>query len=366
VKPKPFLLERYFDRHEFSTRYLLCSSDAETIPLNELLAMEPGAAEAFGNLRLGYTPARGTLDLRSAIATLYERTGAGEILVHGGAQEPIFSFMNVALEPGDHVICQFPAYQSQYSIAEALGAEVSRWQADYDNGGAPDPDDLARMVRGTTRAIVMTSPNNPTGYVFDAARLNAVVAFARKHGLWLFSDEAYRGSERQSRDRHPSACDLYERAVSLGTTSKAYGLAGLRIGWIATRDRGLYERMAGFKDYLTICNSAPSEFLATVALRHGDALLDRVRDITTRNLDLLDGFFGRRDTLFEWDRPHAGTTAFPRYLGGSAESLCDDMVRRAGVLLLPSTAFDAGDERVRVGYGRNNLPDALSAFDAAL
>jgi aspartate/methionine/tyrosine aminotransferase len=366
VKPEPFLLERYFDRYEFSARYLLCSSDAETLPVGELLGMEPGAADAFNDLRLGYTPARGTPELRDAIATLYESTSAGEILVHGGAQEPIFSFMNVVLEPGDHVICQFPAYQSHYSIAEALGAQVSRWQAGYDDWGAPDPDDLRRLLRPSTRAIVMTSPNNPTGYVFDAERLNAVVEFARAHGLWLFSDEAYRGSERDPRDRHPSPCDVYEKAVSLGTTSKAYGLAGLRIGWIATRDRALYERMAGFKDYLTICNSGPSEFLATVALRHGEALLERVREIVTRNLDLLDAFFRRRDALFEWNRPSAGTTAFPRYLGGSAERFCDDLVRRAGVLLLPSTAFDAGDERVRVGYARKNLPDALATLDASL
>jgi aspartate/methionine/tyrosine aminotransferase len=366
VKPKPFLLERYFDRHEFSTRYLLCSSDAETLSIAELLALDGGSGKELADLRLGYAPARGTPGLRDAIASLYRETAADEVLVHGGAQEPIFSFMSVALEPGDHVICQFPAYQSHYSVAEAAGAQVSRWNADLSGDGAPDPDDLQRLRRPTTRGIVITSPNNPTGYVFDRARLDAVVAFARKHGLWLFSDEAYRGSERHLNDRHGGACDLYERAVSLGTTSKAYGLAGLRIGWIATRDRTIYERMANFKDYLTICNSVPSEFLATVALRHSEALLERVRAITVTNLDLLDAFFRRRATLFDWRRPTGGTTGFPRYLGGSAERLCDELVRRAGVLLLPSTVFDAGDDRVRVGYGRTNLPDALAALDAAL
>ncbi len=331
-----------------------------------MLALEPGATEGLAALRLGYTPARGTEELRAAIAALYANISADQILVHGGGQEPIFSFMNVALEPGDHVICQFPAYQSQYSIAEAAGAQITRWQSDLANDGAPDPDDLERLVRPETRAIVVTSPNNPTGYVFDTERFDAVVAFARKRGLWLFSDEAYRGSERHAEDRHPAACDVYERAVSLGTTSKAYGLAGLRIGWIATRNRALYERMAEFKDYVTICNSAPSEFLAAIGLRHAEALYERVRAITTANLNLLDEFFRRRTTLFEWRRPRAGTTAFPRYLGGSAERLCDDVVRRAGVLLLPSTIFDAGDDRVRVGYGRKNLPDALAALDAAL
>lgn len=331
-----------------------------------MLALEPGAEAALGGLRLGYTPARGTPELREAIAALYERVSPVDVLVHGGAQEPIFSFMNVVLEPGDHVICQFPAYQSQYSVAQAVGAQVSRWNSNLSGDGAPDPDDLPRLLRPSTRALIVTSPNNPTGYVFDAERFDAVVAFARKHGLWLFCDEAYRGSERDLHDRHPAACDVYERGVSLGTTSKAYGLAGLRIGWIATHDRDLYERLAEFKDYLTICNSAPSEFLAAVALRHADALLERVRGITTRNLATLDAFFERRTALFEWYRPRGGTTAFPRYLGGSTERLCDDLVRRAGVLLLPSTVFDAGDDRVRVGYGRANLPDALAALDAAL
>ncbi len=366
MRPRPFSLERFFDRYEFSTRYLLCSSDAETTMLRDLLALEPGADAAFDALPLGYTPSRGGPELRRAIAALYERIDADGILVHAGAEEPIFNFMNVALQAGDHIICQFPAYQSHYSVAEALGAEVSRWCADLAGDGAPDPDDLNRMIRPSTRAIVITTPNNPTGYVFDRARLDAVVQIASKHGVWLFSDEAYRGSERDPVDRHPSACDLYERAVSLSTTSKAYGLAGLRIGWIATRDPSLYERMASFKDYVTICNSGPSEFLATVALRHGETLLARIRDITMRNLGLLDEFFARRASLFDWRRPRAGTTAFPRYLAGSAEAFCDDLVRRAGVLLLPSTAFDAGDDRVRVGFARKNLPEALAALDAAL
>ncbi len=334
--------------------------------LRELLALEPGADATLGDLALGYTPSRGGVDLRRAIAALYEGIDADDILVHAGAEEPIFNFMNVALQAGDHVICQFPAYQSHYSVAEALGAEVSRWVADLDGDGAPDPDDLARIIRPSTRAIVITTPNNPTGYVFDRPRLDAIVELAQKHGLWLFSDEAYRGSERDPADRHPSVCELYERGVSLGTTSKAYGLAGLRIGWIATRDRSLYEGMAAFKDYVTICNSGPSEFLATLALRHGETLLTRIRDLTTRNLALLDEFFARRSSLFDWRRPRAGTTAFPRYLGGSAERFCDDLVRRAGVLLLPSTAFDAGDDRVRVGYGRANLPEALNALDDAI
>jgi aspartate/methionine/tyrosine aminotransferase len=365
MKPRPFTLERYFARYEFAARYLLCASDPESMSVRDLLALEPGADEALRELWLGYTESRGNPALRQAIATLYAHGDAEQILVHGGAQEPIFTFMNLVLAAGDRAIVQFPAYQSHYSIAEAIGAEITRWNADFSNEGAPDPDQLARAIRPSTRAIILTTPNNPTGYPFDRARLDAVVAIARKHGLWLFADEVYRGSERDG-DTAPAVCDLYERGVSLGAMAKTYGLAGLRIGWVSTPDASLYERMAQYKDYLTICNNAPGEYLATLALRHGATLIERVRRIATGNLDRLDAFFARRTDIFEWNRPRAGTTAFPRYLGGSSDAFCARLIERAGVLLLPSTAFDAGDDRFRMGYGRTNLPEALGALDTFL
>ncbi|MGA7354398.1 MAG: aminotransferase class I/II-fold pyridoxal phosphate-dependent enzyme [Candidatus Cybelea sp.] len=360
---QPFSLERFFARYEFTTRYLLCSSDAESMPVRDLLALEPDATERFEALRIGYVDSRGTLELRRAIANLYEHRDADAVLVHGGAQEPIFAFMNVVLAPGDHVVVQSPAYQSQYSIAEAIGAEVTRWHSDLSREGAPDPQELERLIRPSTRAIVVTTPNNPTGFPFDRALIEAVIAIARRHGLWLFGDEIYRGLEREA-EPIPAVCDSYERGVSLGGLSKAYGLAGLRVGWIATRDRVLLDRIAMYKDYLTICNSAPSEFLGALALRHNDALVERVRRIVEPNLDRLDEFFSRRCELFQWQRPRAGTTGFPRYLGGSSEAFCTHLVERAGVLLLPSTIYGAGDEHVRVGYARLNLPEALAALEA--
>lgn len=366
MKPRPFALERYFARYEFTTRYLLCASDPESMPVAELLAFEDGAAERFSSTWLGYTESRGAPELRDAIGTLYPVTGADGVMVHGGTQEAIFAAINCALSAGDHMIVQFPAYQSQYSIAEGIGAGASRWNVDLDADGAPDPEELKALLRPQTRAIVITSPSNPTGYVFDRARLDRVVAIARERGLWLISDEVYRGTERDAADRHPPVCDLYERGISLGGTAKAYGLAGLRIGWLATRDRGFYDQVAAFKDYLTICNSAPSEFLATLAMRHGDALIARVQRIIARNLDLLDAFFARHADDWNWRRPRAGTTAFPRYLRGDTDTLCAELVERAGVLLLPSSRFDAGNDRVRIGYGRSNLPDALGALKSVL
>ncbi|HTX60640.1 MAG TPA: aminotransferase class I/II-fold pyridoxal phosphate-dependent enzyme [Verrucomicrobiae bacterium] len=366
MRPRPFALERYFARYEFTARYLLGSSDPESLAIEDLLALEPGSQERLLTCWLGYTESSGSPALRAAIAALYERTAADDVLVHAGAQEPIFAFANVALSAGDSVVVQLPAYQSHYAVAEAIGAEVIPWPVDLDGEGAPDPGELARLIRPSTRAIFITTPGNPTGYVFDRARLDATIALARKHGLLLFSDEVYRGSEREPADRVPAVCDLYERGVSLGAMAKTYGLAGLRIGWIATHDRALYDAMAAFKDYLTICNPSPSEFLATLALRHGEALLERTRTIARANLDLLDAFFARHEHRWRWHRPRAGTTAFPRYLGGSTQRLCADLVERAGVLLIPSAIFDAGDAHVRIGYGRKNLPEALAALERAL
>ncbi len=362
---RPFALERFFAQHEFTAPYLLCASDPETLSLREVLELEPDAAERFADLRLGYTDSRGGEELRLAIGSSYENRNPDRILVHSGAEEAIFTFMHAALRAGDHVVVQFPCYQSHYSVAQALGSEITRWHCDLAREGAPDVDELERLIRPATRALVLTTPNNPTGYALDRVQMDAVVALARRHGLWLFSDEVYRGSEREAQ-RLPGASDLYERGVSLGALAKAYGLAGLRIGWIATQHRTLYEAMATVKDYSTICNSAPSEFLAAVALRHGEALIERVRRITVANLDRLDAFFARRCGLFDWTRPRAGTTAFPRYLCGSSEVFCTRVAAEAGVLLLPSTAFDAGDDRFRIGYGRANLPEALGAFEEFL
>jgi len=186
---------------------------------------------------------------------------------------------------------------------------------------------------------------------------------AQEHSIIVFSDEVYRESEHCAGDRLPAACDVNESALSLGVMSKTYGLAGLRIGWVATHNAAVMQRMAALKDYTTICSSAPSEFLAELALRHRQTLAQRNLGIITRNLGVLDAFFARYADRFVWQRPRAGSIAFPRLAGQDVDAFCHSLVTRAGVLLLPGTVYDDTGNHFRIGFGRQNLPEAVARLD---
>ncbi len=361
-----FYLERYFAKHEFTAPYLLCASDCESMALGDLLALEPDARERMSSLRLGYTESLGDPDLRQAITRQYENISADQVLVHAGAEEAIFNFMNILLEPGDHIIVHAPYYQSLGEVARGIGAEVTDWPGDPQRAWALDIGDVEQALTHRTKAVVINVPHNPTGYLPVSAFIHELSELSERHGFIVFSDEVYRGLEQDPANRLPAFADVNERAVSLGVMSKAYGLAGLRIGWIASRNAKLFNELAAFKDYTTICNSAPSEFLAALALRHADTIVGRNLKIISDNLDRLDRFFASHAERFTWHRPRAGSIAFPMLMGEPVEMFCEDLVRKQGVLLLPGNLYSPGFNSFRIGFGRKNLPEALERFDAYL
>lgn len=361
-----FKLERYFAKYEFNTEFTLCSSDSEAMTIAELLAMEDGAAEKFQNVWLGYTESLGSPSLRGEIAKVYSTTQPEDVLTFSGAEEAIFIFMNAMLKENDHVIVHAPSYQSLSEVARSIGCSISPWRAREENGWALDMRELRHLTRSSTKAIIVNTPHNPTGYLMSRADFDELNRFAQENNLLLFSDEVYRESEYDSAARLPAAVDYGGHAVSLGVTSKTYGLAGLRIGWIATKNRDIYEKMASFKDYTTICNSAPSEFLAEVALRHRGQLAERNLNIIKSNLAVIDDLFARRSSLFSWIRPQAGSMGFPKLHKGRVETFCDDLVKKAGVLLLPGTVYDDAHNHFRLGLGRRNLPQAVERLEEFL
>jgi aspartate/methionine/tyrosine aminotransferase len=362
-----FELERYFARYEFQAPYLLCSSDIQGYPLSELLALaDDETRRLWEQLTLGYTESLGHPLLRSEIAGLYEQAGAQDIVCFAGAEEAIYIAMRVLLRPGDHMITTFPAYQSAYQVAETIGAQVSHWplrQRRAEDGRpewAVDVDELRRLLRPNTRLVQVNFPHNPTGALPTQAEWQAIVDVVREAGCYLFSDEVYRLLEYDPAERLPAAVDGYERALSLGVMSKPFGLAGLRIGWLALRDAELLRELAGYKDYTTICNSAPSEILALMALRAREQVLARSLGLIRANLARVESAMAELAGAIDWLPPRAGSIAFPRWKGGGpVERFTTRLVETEGVLLLPGTVYGDAHNHFRLGLGRENAPEAL-------
>lgn len=365
MKVAPFRIEKYYERYEFTTRYMLSSSDCESQPVAHLLGLEPGAHDRLLDLWCGYTESPGSPELREAIAGIYDSVQPDEVLVTSCAEEAIFLVYHCLLGSDDHAVVETPCYESGLELARSTGAQVSQWRRRYGDRWGHDVASLETLLRSDTRVLYVNQPHNPTGTLMDRATFDAVVTLAQDRGITLFSDEVYRELEHDPRDRLPAACDCDELAVSLGSMSKAYGLPGLRIGWIVTHDEALRRRVIDLKHYTTICSSAPSELLSALALRHRQQLLDRNHEIIRRNLALLDAFFLRQAGTFAWVRPTASSIGFPRVTGlGGVDRLCERLAR-SGVLLLPGSVYDEPDH-VRMGFGRANLPEALAVLEDEL
>ena len=363
---KPFALERYFADYEFSAQYLLSSSDCDGLRQRDLLDLaDEEMRSVWENLTLGYTESRGHPLLRAEIAGLYAGITPDDCLVVV-PEEGIFLALNAILAQGDHVVCTFPGYQSLYEVAEGIGCEVTRWLPEEEMGWRFDPDFLEANIRRNTKLVVVNFPHNPTGYLPARQEYERIVAIARKHDLYLLSDEMYRLLEHESPARLPSGCEIYEKAVCLFGMSKTFGLAGARIGWLVTRDGDLLARMATLKDYTTICGSAPSEILSIIALRAKEAIIAGHLARIHRNLALLDGFFARFPDRFTWVRPQAGTIAFARLNGGNSLEFCRRVIRDTNIMLLPSTVYGYGSSHVRIGFGRENMVEALGRLEEYL
>jgi aspartate/methionine/tyrosine aminotransferase len=360
-----FSLERFFARWEFAARHLLCASDVEGWRMADLLGLaDDETGRLWADLRLGYTEAPGHPLLRREIASLYDTIDADDVLVFAGAEEAIFCLANVVLGPGDHAVVTWPGYQSLYEVARATAAEVTLHELREADGWSLDPDRLIASLRPETRLVVVNAPHNPTGMLPTHEEWSGLTDELARRGIHLFSDEVYRYLELDPTDRLVAGADAFERGISLGVMSKSFALAGLRIGWLASRDRGLLARCAAFKDYTTICSSAPAEILALIALRARDTVLARSRGIVEANLPLLDRFFSDHGDAWSWVRPRGGSIGFPRLLGAAkAESFVERLVEEEGVLLLPGSVIGHNGNHVRIGFGREDLPEALAGLE---
>lgn len=366
---KTFKLEEYLTKHEFSAPYLLCCSDAESFSVAEILAMaELDEQKLWHDLRLSYTEPYGHPLLRETIASsLYPGFNQDNILCFAGAEEGIFASLHTLCEPCDHVIVLTPCYQSLLETPQSKGAEVTQIQLKEEHNWRIDLNEIKKAIKPNTKCVVINFPHNPTGQVITQEEMESLSNICDQNGLWLFSDEVYRLLGQPKTPWAQPAAVGYHKAISLGVMSKAFGLAGLRIGWIACQDKEILHKIKLMKDYLSICNSAPSEVLSLIALKNKDQILSRNNKIVADNLLLIDAFIAEYNNLFSWVRPQGGCVGFINYQPHTPVSLfCDQLIKETGVLLMPASIYDLESNHFRVGFGRKNMPDALEKLRAFL
>ncbi len=307
----PFQLERFFAEHEFSSRYLLSSSDCDGFEMKYIVGLAgEKQKEAWENLTLGYTESSGLPALRETIARQYQAVNPDQVIVLSPG-EANFIAMNVLLEAGDHVICMAPAYQSLYDVPKAIGCELSFWNPTVANGEwYYNPDDLEKLIKKNTRLFVLNFPHNPTGYIPDQKDYKRITEIADRYGIWIFSDEMYRELYREPSFRLPAMSEVYSRSLSLWGMAKTFGLAGLRLGWLVIKDSSLMKEVRQYKDYLTICSSGPSEILSWIALDHREPLIKHNTSKIASNRDLFAQFCLRHQDRFQYFQPRAGSAAF--------------------------------------------------------
>ena len=371
--PRPmrdFGLEVFFSRWEFTARYHMTASDVESLKVSDVLAMASDEdRNALESLWLGYTQTWGAPALRAEIARTFDHMAPENILCLAGAGEGLYAVAKVLLGSGDHAVVPTPNYQSAetvpLSVCEVTGVPLRRDAANDVQSSAPkggwrlDLDDVHAAIQPNTKLLSLNFPHNLTGMLMSRTELDALIALCRTRGIYILSDEVYRGIELDPVDRMPQIADVYERGVSLNVMSKAYGLPGLRIGWIASQDRSLLQRVERYKHYLSIANSGPSEILALIALKARDRILRRNHNLLLDNVRLLEELWDDFPGLVEWQRPLGGCVAFPRYIGpGGGETFCRALIKESGVLLLPSSIYvsdltDIPQDHFRIGFGRD-------------
>lgn len=351
MKIEIFKMERIQSLWENVVDYNLSESGVHPLNLEELLA--PEEIKELTRVELGYTQTNGTPELRENISRLYSSVNLEQIMVTAGSSEANFLLMWSLIEPGDEVIFELPNYMQMWGLARAFGAKVRPLWLKEELGWQPDLDDLKKLITPTTKLIILTNPNNPTGAILSQEAREEIIRLAEKVGAWLLVDEVYRGAERNGLETL-SFWGSYDRVIVVGGLSKAYGLPGLRLGWMLGPE-DLIKKIWTYHDYTTISVSALTDYLATRALQpeRRKKLLERTRNILNTNLPFLEQWLKSFDGLFDYQAPQAGAILFARYhLKINSTELVEKVLKEKSVLLVPGDHFEL-DQHLRFGYGSN-------------
>jgi len=337
----------------------LSPSFGEPLTVAELLGYEPGATEALSALALDYTGVDGSTALRTAISGQMPGLTADGIVVTSGADEAIALLLMALVEAGSRVVVQTPAYLPLRSVAAWRGAQIFDLPCREQSGWAIDLDQFDALCQRGCRVAILNAPHNPTGYTPSATEISAILEILDRTGGWLIVDEVYAGMPPAERDWTPYA-SRHPRCITLNGLSKSYGLPGLRVGWIASQDREAIGLVKRLRQHFNSFTAGPSQFLAEIAVKHGPAIHQRNWEIAATGRAALQAFMTRHAQNFSWHPPQAGVNAFVRWQGpGGTKHLSERLLADAKLLLAPSAYFGAGDDHVRIGFGKRDLAEGL-------
>jgi len=355
----PFGVEMWMNEWETRCEWNLAETCVASITIDELLQLTGKNDRDLSELlpmKLTYGAIEGTDRLRNAIADLYEQQNQKNVITTHGTIGANMLVHKTLVSPGDRVVAIVPTYQQHYSIPESIGADIHMLTLREENHWLPDLDELRKLVRPDAQLIALNNPNNPTGALMNRDMLDEIANIAREVDAWVLCDEVYRGTDQSGSGSTVSIADVYEKGISTASMSKAYSMAGLRLGWI-TAPEELIEMVTVHRDYDTISVGMINDYFATLALEHSDKLLSRSQKITRSNLVVLEDWV-KKEPLINWVKPRSGTTAMLKYdLPITSREFCVNLLRDTGVMFTPGSALNM-EGYIRIGFANN--PAVLS------
>ncbi len=370
MKIKTFKVEQWMDKYENDAVYNLAETCIDSLSLRELLTLAGENPEEFlagiADMRMTYSHIHGSPALLDGISSLYKKIGPSQIVpTHGAVGANNMAIMTI-IEPKDNMVSVMPTYQQHYSIPESIGAEVRILQLRPENNFLPDLSELKKLVDKNTKMITINNPNNPSGSWIPSGIMEEIVEIARSVDAYILCDEVYRGISEDG-SYMPSIVDLYDKGISICSMSKVFSLAGLRMGWIATRSYEVLTAARERRDYDTISCGVLDDLFASIALKNKEAIFARNRNILLKNREILDKWV-QGEKHISYVRPEAGTTALLYYdFDIPSKEFCIELMNKTGIMFTPGECFEL-EGCVRIGYAFDSkkLEDGLNKFSEYL
>lgn len=358
-----FLVDAYFTEYESKAKYMMGSSDPESLLLKEAIT----DLSKYADEPLGYALGNGYLPLREKLSTLYKTVLPNQIAIMNGGEETIYVTMRALLKAGDEIIVQMPSYQSLSVVAKEIGCRITEFRPPFEQDWSFDIELLRSKFSSKTKLLVLNYPHNPTGACLTDNDMTDIAKLCRKYGIILIADEMHRFLRLDKNCTNASFADVYENAIALGGFSKTFASPGLRLDWIATQNTELMQKLLAYRHFTSTCTNLPCQWLASELLDKKFEIIERNNAIVKNNAVLLKSLVQNHADVFAYVPPKGATMAYVKLLGGRrAMSFCMELLEHTEVLIVPSSVLENSDEYLRIGLCRKSFSECVRLVDAYL